>query len=158
MCLMINIACFVLFLSSVSSKQPNYARGFGDHLKWQLLDQGLTAAKESRKPIMAVFHKSWCGACRSLGPKVANSDKIAELSKHFELINVYDDEEPDDNKYFPDGSYIPRILFLDADGEVDRKIYNQKGSKEHKYFYYNAQSIVDSMQHAMQHYQADKEL
>ncbi|KAI5696526.1 hypothetical protein M8J75_014062 [Diaphorina citri] len=78
----------------------------------------------------------------ALGPKVADSDKIAELSKHFELINVYDDEEPDDNKYFPDGSYIPRILFLDADGEVDRKIYNQKGSKEHKYFYYNAQSIL----------------
>uniref|UniRef100_A0A8D8SKU1 Thioredoxin domain-containing protein 12 n=1 Tax=Cacopsylla melanoneura TaxID=428564 RepID=A0A8D8SKU1_9HEMI len=95
---------------------------------------------------------------RALGPKVANSDKIAQLGEHFELINVYDDEEPRDPKYFPDGGYIPRILFLNADGEVDPTIYNERGSTEHKYFYYNAQTIVESMQHAMQMYHVDREL
>uniref|UniRef100_A0A8D8WTE5 Thioredoxin domain-containing protein 12 n=1 Tax=Cacopsylla melanoneura TaxID=428564 RepID=A0A8D8WTE5_9HEMI len=153
--------CIIFLYPSVTfpvSAEQSYARGFGDHLKWQLLEDGLQAAKQSRKPILALFHKSWCGACRSLGPKVANSDKIAQLGEHFELINVYDDEEPRDPKYFPDGGYIPRILFLNADGEVDPTIYNERGSTEHKYFYYNAQTIVESMQHAMQMYHVDREL
>uniref|UniRef100_A0A8D8SH81 Thioredoxin domain-containing protein 12 n=1 Tax=Cacopsylla melanoneura TaxID=428564 RepID=A0A8D8SH81_9HEMI len=105
--------CIIFLYPSVTfpvSAEQSYARGFGDHLKWQLLEDGLQAAKQSRKPILALFHKSWCGACRY------------------------------------------------ADGEVDPTIYNERGSTEHKYFYYNAQTIVESMQHAMQMYHVDREL
>ena len=41
-----------------------------------------------------------------------NTADLVELSKKFVMVNVEDDAEPEDDKYAPDGGYIPRILFL----------------------------------------------
>lgn len=47
------------------------------------------------------------------------------------MVNTEDDEEPT-GSYSPDGGYIPRILFLNADAEVDETIYNKAGSDKYK--------------------------
>lgn len=67
------------------------------------LESGLSQAKEQNKPLMIVIHKSWCGACKSLKPKFAESKEIAKLSQHFVMVNTQDDEEPTDPQYKPDG-------------------------------------------------------
>ena len=46
-----------------------------------------------------------------------------------------DDEEPQDDKYAPDGGYIPRVLFLDPKGEVHADVTNRNGNPKYKYFY-----------------------
>ena len=53
------------------------SHGFGDKIDWVTLDE----AKQLKKPIMLVIHKSWCGACKALRPKFAASEEIAELSR-----------------------------------------------------------------------------
>lgn len=47
----------------------------------------------------------------ALKAKFPNSKELEKLSEHFVMVNIMDDEEPQDKKYTPDGGYIPRILF-----------------------------------------------
>jgi len=50
----------------------------------------------------------------ALKPKIAESDEIFALSQKFVMVNTMDDDEPkaEDDRYTPDGGYIPRILFF----------------------------------------------
>ena len=65
--------------------------GFGDEVEWMKLDEGLAAAKESNKIAMVVVHKSWCGACKRLGPSFAAEQRVKDLAENFVMINVHDD-------------------------------------------------------------------
>lgn len=55
------------------------------------IDEGLAAAKESNKLAMVVVHKSWCGACKRLGPSFAGEQRVKDLADNFVMINVHDD-------------------------------------------------------------------
>ncbi|KAF4524306.1 hypothetical protein B566_EDAN005362 [Ephemera danica] len=85
----------------------------------------------------------------ALKPQFANSPQIESLSKHFVMVNAGDNEEPQDKKYAPDGTYIPRIYFLDSSGEVQEDIYNEEGNANYKYYYFNTESIIESMKKAV---------
>lgn len=82
--------------------------GFGNNYVWAAsLESGLQIATNHKKPLMVIIHKSWCHACKNLKTKFANSAEIQTLSKHFVMVNLLDEEEPE-NGFAPDGSYIPR--------------------------------------------------
>ena len=83
------------------------AAGFGDAIEWKNLDEGLEAAKAENKLAMVVVHKSWCGACKRLGPSFAGESRIAEMADNFVMINVHDDEEPTDDKCAPSARPAP---------------------------------------------------
>ncbi|VDO76308.1 unnamed protein product [Haemonchus placei] len=79
--------------------------------------------------------------------------ELIELSEKFVMVNVEDDDEPEDDKYAPDGGYIPRILFLDTDGEP-LKTNNQAKYKNNKYFYPLVPQVLDGMQRALDEFEA----
>ncbi|KAJ7378801.1 Thioredoxin domain-containing protein 12 [Desmophyllum pertusum] len=134
-------------------------RGWGETIEWKTLENGLKEAKKSDKPLMLLIYKTWCGACKALKPVFVTSQEIAELSKRFVMVNVQDEEEPKDEKYHPDGRYIPRILFLSADGEVMEEFYNQNGKhKDTKYYYGKTSEIVDSMKSVLKKTKGSKVL
>ena len=87
-------------------------RGFGEYIQWVAYEKALEVSKEKNMPMMLIIHKTWCGACKSLKPKIRDSREIWELSKYFVMVNVEDSEEPVDNQFFKDGGYYPRIYFL----------------------------------------------
>ncbi|KAF9808370.1 hypothetical protein SFRURICE_008423 [Spodoptera frugiperda] len=127
--------------------------GFGNNYVWAgSLESGLQIATHHRKPLMVIIHKSWCTACRNLKPKFANSPEIQTLSKHFVMVNLLDEEEPKNNVFAPDGTYIPRILFISPKGMVDPDIVNEEGSSQHKYFYSKPEQIAKSMKKVLDKY------
>ncbi|XP_010783461.1 thioredoxin domain-containing protein 12 [Notothenia coriiceps] len=139
-----SLTCFQDVVQAASGK------GFGDNIHWRMLDDGKREAEASGLPIMLIIHKTWCGACKALKPKFAESKEISELAHNFVMINLEDDEEPKDETYSPDGGYIPRILFLDPSGKVHPEITNKNGNPNYKYFYSNAEHVVSGMKEAQE--------
>ena len=122
------------------------ARGWGDALPWVPYSEAFALAQSSSKPIALVIWKTWCGACKALRPRFAESAAIAAHADSFVFVNVVDDEEPAEERFKPDGGYIPRILFLDSKtGAVMEDVVNAGGNPKYKYYYSDADSIAAAM-------------
>ncbi|KAB7494823.1 Thioredoxin domain-containing protein 12 [Armadillidium nasatum] len=64
------------------------------------------------------------------------------------MVNVKE-QDVEEEKFSPDGVYVPRILFLDKSGNVQLDIYNKNGNPEYKYFYHNMSHLLESMKKAI---------
>ena len=107
----LRIFLFYVILGSVFAINSN---GFGDQVNW--VDYS-SALSDSSRPTMIILHKSWCAACKNLKPKLAENLDFEELSQKFSMVNAGEDNELHNNVDLSvDGSYIPRIFFLDPQG------------------------------------------
>lgn len=123
------------------------AHGYGDQIGWRGLDEGLAEARSLGRPLMLVIHASWCPRCRELKPRFSDP-ALVDASEQFVMVNLDQDEEPQALRYGPDGQYVPRVLFLDAQGRVDATLSNASRSK-YKYFYMPQDDLVGVMQQAL---------
>ncbi|XP_060568718.1 thioredoxin domain-containing protein 12-like [Ruditapes philippinarum] len=148
---MAHVTFIVTLLVAVSTLclSKDLSNGWNDKIKWQTLKDALKDSEETKRPVMLVIHKSWCGACKALKPKFEESVDIEELSPHFHMVNALDDDEPKDSKYAPDGGYIPRILFI-YEGEVRDDLIHEGGNAKYKYYYHNPEGIVKTMKRAIE--------
>jgi len=134
-------------------KPKSLDHGFGKDIDWVSWNDALELAKEKDKPVFLLIHKTWCHACQALKKKFEQASfqkELKAMSKHFIMTNTEDDEEPWEEKYQPDGKYIPRIFFIKPDGEVMADITNEKEEyKQYKYYFADANGILSSMKLAL---------
>jgi len=149
---LLNAATWICGTVSAASE---LARGWGKNIKWVSLKEGQRLSKELNKPAMIVIHKTWCRACKALKPRFAANNEITKLSNDFIMINVEDDEEPKNAEFKPDGGYIPRIIFMDPNGQVMTEQTNPN-STQWKYFYGETGSILEAMKVVSQKFDGPK--
>ncbi|CAB4005826.1 Thioredoxin domain-containing 12, partial [Paramuricea clavata] len=138
-------------LEKQEAVENDRSRGFGGKIEWTSFNDSVELAKEINKPIMLIFHRSWCQFSRDLKEEFAQSLDLSEISKYFVMVNVEDDEIPNDKKFDLDGTYVPRILFLDSEGNVDNELMNEnRREKSSKYFYQHGIDVVASMKKALE--------
>lgn len=91
-------------------------------IAWRDMGAGVKEAIRSGKPVLMVMHATWCTACRRYR-EVFKDERVVKLSQKFVMILVDVQKYPDVNGAFaPDGTYVPRTLFVDAEGEVDKTL------------------------------------
>ncbi len=125
------------------------ANGFGEQIAWRGLDEGLAEAAKLARPVMLVVHAKWCSQCKALKPKFAEPE-LRTLSEKFVMVNVDQDEVPRALEFAPDGTYVPRVLFIDPEsGRADPGLSNENRGRT-IYYYSPVDDLVDTMKKALE--------
>lgn len=105
------------------ARQPDMADVWnGSEINWRDLRSGIYESSQTGRPVVMVFHAPWCSACKKYR-SVFFDKSIVQASKDFVMILVDADADKMANGAFaPDGTYVPRTLFLDSDGNVQAQL------------------------------------
>lgn len=92
-----------------------------------------TQSADSGKPIMLVVYADWCPRCKELIP-VFTEGEVVEASKGLVMVKADNDEKPDWLMAYADqGTYVPRIFFFGADGNLRTDLTS--GHPRYPFFY-----------------------
>ena len=108
---------------SADARTPNHADQWnGAEINWRDARTGIYEASKTGRPVIMVFHATWCSVCKRFR-EVFKDPAVVAASRDFVMILVDADAEKEINGAFqPDGSYVPRTLFIDLDGNVSNKL------------------------------------
>ncbi len=143
----VSIAAMVLAISVAAYAATDDWNGAS--IKWMGYEEGLAAAKASKKPVCLIFYTSWCPHCTNY-EKVFSDPSVVEKAKSFVMIKLDKDKNNEISaKYKPDGEYIPRTFFLSPDGKLDEGLTADR--PQYKYFYAenDPSAIVGGMDRAL---------
>ncbi len=132
---MLRTVCLALIVSfaaasSAPAREPAMADVWnGAEIEWRDIKSGIYETAKSGKTAIMVFHAPWCTACRQYR-SVFKDPGVVAASKNFVMILIDGDADKATNGAFaPDGTYVPRTLFLNSDGDV----LNQYVGKDPKF-------------------------
>ena len=118
-------ATFLLFamFASAHARAPDHADEWnGSEINWRDARAGIYESSKRGRPVLMVFHATWCTVCKRFRA-VFKDPAIVAASRDFVMILVDADKEKEINGAFqPDGSYDPRTLFIDSQGNVSDKL------------------------------------
>lgn len=112
-------AGMLLLPAFATARQPELADAWnGAQINWRTLQGGVKEATASGKTVVLVFHASWCTACKKYR-EVFKDAGVVEATQNYVMVLVDVDKDPVANGAFaPDGTYVPRTLFITPEGDV----------------------------------------
>jgi thiol:disulfide interchange protein len=144
------ILASAVFLSAPSlARQPDMAELWnGAQIDWREIGPGVRESTRTGKPVIMLFHASWCPSCKRYR-EVWKDPGVVEASRNFIMILVDVDKDPDANGAFsPDGTYVPRTLFLDSEGNVQSDLKGSDPQYPHSIDIENPEELRSLMQKA----------
>ncbi|XP_028672854.1 anterior gradient protein 3-like isoform X2 [Erpetoichthys calabaricus] len=137
--------------SSTKSEKcpPSLSRGWGDSLDWiQTYEEALYRARTNNKPLMIIHHSESCPKSKALKEAFASHDEIQTMAQeHFNMLNLV--FETNDHNIFPDGQYMPRILFVDPSLTVRTEITGSHENQKYKYEDKEIEILHENMKKAL---------
>ncbi len=113
-------AVWAAFLSAGAAKAmaPGAENWNAPAISWHSLKTGIPEATRTGKTVVMVFHAPWCTACAKYRA-VFKDERVVAAAKDVVMILVDADADKTANGAFsPDGTYVPRTIFMTPDGEV----------------------------------------
>lgn len=126
------LAATLFFVPTLTSAgQPELAEAWnGAQIDWRSLKSGVKQSTATGKTVVLVFHASWCSACKKYR-QVFKDPGVVEATRNYVMVLVDVDKDPTANGAFsPDGTYVPRTLFITPEGDV-RSDLTGKTDPEH---------------------------
>ncbi|GFN86819.1 thioredoxin domain-containing protein 12 [Plakobranchus ocellatus] len=116
-----------------------------DSIGWIPLEE----AKKSGKPALVLIYNPNCSMCCNLKAKLMAHPGVKMLSPEFAMVHLTADEIPTEEKgvFTPDGAYVPRILFFDANFNFLPQV--QGTEPTYQYFYRDPRAIEISMRRVL---------
>ncbi len=112
------LAAAVLAATGAQATAPGAENWNAPAITWHSLKTGIPEATRTGKTVVMVFHAPWCTACAKYR-SVFKDDRVVAASKDVVMILVDADADKTANGAFaPDGTYVPRTIFMTPDGEV----------------------------------------
>lgn len=128
---------FALFMVAALSPagfaaQPRMAELWnGAQIEWREVGPGIRESNQTGKPVIMLFHASWCGSCKRYR-EVWKDPGVVAASKNFVMVLVDVDSDPDANGAFsPDGTYVPRTIFYTSEGDVMKDVRGKDAEYPH---------------------------
>lgn len=125
------------------------AKDFNEIAWATTLDEAKAEAAASGKNMAVLITKAYCGACKNLKSSFSRDtkDEFEAQAENFVLVHLADDAEPSGSEWRPDGGYIPRLLFADANGNPLPEI-KQNNRQKHQYFYHDVFALATALKTA----------
>jgi protein-disulfide reductase (glutathione) len=103
---------------AVAAEPPMADLWNGAQIDWRAVGPGIRESSRTGKPLIMLFHASWCTSCKRYRQVWKDPGVVAE-SKNFVMVLVDVDADPGANGAFsPDGTYVPRTIFYTPEGDV----------------------------------------
>jgi protein-disulfide reductase (glutathione) len=152
------VATFLLFAASISAnaRTPAHADEWnGAEINWRDARSGIYESSKTGRPVIMVFHATWCSVCKRFR-QVFKDPAIVAASRDFVMILVDADKEKEINGAFlqPDGSYVPRTLFIDSNGNVSDKLIGSDAQYPHSVDVDKPDELLSLMKKARQVFDA----
>ena len=140
-------AAAIVLLVACPAPKPAGPWG-GESIVWRTYAEGLKVAAQEHRPLCVVFVTTWCPHCKAYA-NVFGDPRVIEQAKHFVMVRVDDDKEPEvAARLAPDGRYIPRTFFLSAQGELDPTLVARPDRFRYFYEENNPDSLLSGMTRA----------
>ncbi|MBA2125774.1 hypothetical protein DLM45_05985 [Hyphomicrobium methylovorum] len=117
--------------AAIARPAPHADLWNGKDIAWRDVRSGISESAQTGRPAIMVFHTTWCSVCKRFRLLFKNPEIVA-ASKDFVMILVDADVDREVNGIFSkDGNYVPRTIFMDANGKVSNTLVGRDRQYPH---------------------------